>query len=137
MESGDSQRVRVDPQRDSAELSGGSATSCGGSNPLTPRQIQPWSHPTIQRLLIKPRTFGATSGDLRVASLCKLPPFLVIVLLSVGWSRSPCTSDPCQHLGTCVLVRDSSNKRTYMCLCVDNYSGPNCESGTQLTAPCM
>jgi len=43
MESGGSKGIKVDPQRGSAKLSGGggSATSCGGSNPLTPRQIQP------------------------------------------------------------------------------------------------
>jgi len=32
--------VRVDPQRGSAELSGGSTTSCGGSNPLTPSPVK-------------------------------------------------------------------------------------------------
>ena len=34
--------VRVDPQRGSAELSGGQLPLAGGQTPLTPRQIQPW-----------------------------------------------------------------------------------------------
>jgi len=36
MESGFLEGVRVDPQRGSAELSGGSATSCGGVTPPDP-----------------------------------------------------------------------------------------------------
>ena len=33
--------LELTPQRGSAELSGGSAISCGGQTPLSPRQIQP------------------------------------------------------------------------------------------------
>ena len=41
MESGVLRVVRVDPQRGSAELSGGGVSYLlRGSNPLTPRQIQ-------------------------------------------------------------------------------------------------
>ena len=38
--------------------------------------------------------------------------------------------EPCQHLGTCVVQRDSPGVRTYRCVCTTSYTGPNCESGT-------
>ena len=41
---------------------------------------------------------------------------------------TPCTSDPCQHQGSCIVKENGS----YFCQCFGPYYGDNCEKGNNI-----
>jgi len=43
-----------------------------------------------------------------------------------------CSSNPCAHNGTCI---DGVN--SFMCSCVDRYTGHDCDTGTKLNVFCI
>ena len=52
-------------------------------------------------------------------SLCEVEVYGII---------KPCASNPCSKGGTCHLVGNTENKRSYICSCPDNSTGSNCNT---------
>ena len=51
------------------------------------------------------------------------------VCVCVGYDWTPCMSDPCHHLSTCIVEQHSPSVHTYKCACPHGFSGRNCQSG--------
>ncbi|KAL4237629.1 hypothetical protein ACF0H5_002343 [Mactra antiquata] len=53
-----------------------------------------------------------------------------------AWDIDPCTSNPCQHSGTCARVGYTDD---YECICLPGYTGQRCETDINECAsnPCM
>lgn len=61
-----------------------------------------------------------------------LATILGVLVLAQTVESATCTSQPCQHGGTCVEGTNS-----YTCICPNNYYGVNCQASPCLPTPCQ